>query len=369
MHLADNATQGRNEQRKKEQQQARGREAERLYGELQAALMNENWTVALNLANQIEKLIPDYQDVKNLSRDARRKRYQMWILLLAKIKRLPIWTWGIFLVPLAVWGFGTLLNNYGTASDEIAALSMTGTAQAETLEGTLTVRQTNTITPEPTLSATIPAIETATPSPTLTSLPTVTFTRTPRATSTTKPSPTITPTPTVTPSHVPTQITTPTQIPVIAPAISGSLFQAGRDYLEVCKVQDRSVEYYSCELFSILDADTLELMGDFTNEELKELGLKNFIQQGDCNSPDGRYKFFRPHQTGDFIKQELDPTGNVISEIYWDTGVNQDSAWIQCGAGHILVVAWPNHYLSTYNGSWPPLDSIVERSYLKYISD
>jgi formylglycine-generating enzyme required for sulfatase activity len=170
----------------REQRQAA--EAAALYSRLQAAVAAENWTLALDLAAQIESLVPGYPGVSQMAARARRGQQQnrraaqsQWLHQLWR--RIPVWGWAAVVVVLgslflgSVWAMLPDDENDGDATATVAVIA--GVA---------------TDTPDPT------STHTMTPEPTSTQPPT--SEPTDEATST--------PTHTTTPTHTPTPTDTPT---------------------------------------------------------------------------------------------------------------------------------------------------------------
>jgi formylglycine-generating enzyme required for sulfatase activity len=70
-----------------------------LYGRLQTAVDAAAWSTALDLARQIESLVPNYRDVPQLARRARRGRRQSRGEAISKrLRRIPGWGWAVGVV-------------------------------------------------------------------------------------------------------------------------------------------------------------------------------------------------------------------------------------------------------------------------------
>ena len=149
-------------------EQTRQAQADQLYPRLQTALDAAAWATALELAGQIEALIPDYRDVKQLAQHARRSQRQsqqatqhQWV------RRIPIWGWGgaafagmvvLFLLFQSAWG--------GGARPTITP-TLTLPAVAQMTPESPTPSKTPSATPTPTSTQTATPSRTPSPTPTI----------------------------------------------------------------------------------------------------------------------------------------------------------------------------------------------------------
>lgn len=175
-------------------QQAQQAEAANLYQRLQTAVTAADWDTALTLAAQIQAVIPDYRDVRQLAKLAQRRRQQQtaaWSLLLAKLRQLPPWAWGggitglvivFLLLRLADGGFGRSSTPMPTPTHPAAVVAVntavpttthTPTVAAPSRTTTVTPTPTNTAMPTPTNTPTVTATPSCTATPTATLDPNV----------------------------------------------------------------------------------------------------------------------------------------------------------------------------------------------------
>lgn len=160
----------------REKQQAA--ETEALYDRLQTAVAAADWTTAVALANQIDTLVPDFRDVKQLVARARRGQRQnqretsrQWL------RQIPIWGWAVAVVVLSsllLGGVWALLPEGDGANEGKATATSASIAAVET--GTPDQTPVHTVEPEATNTgqpisappdeATSTATHTATPAPT-----------------------------------------------------------------------------------------------------------------------------------------------------------------------------------------------------------
>jgi hypothetical protein len=80
-------------------QQAQQAQAANLYARLQTAMDEAAWSTALDLARQIEALVPNYRDVPQLTERARHGRRQSRVEAISKrLRRIPVWGWAVGVV-------------------------------------------------------------------------------------------------------------------------------------------------------------------------------------------------------------------------------------------------------------------------------
>ncbi len=159
-------------QQEEDRAQRRQTEAAQLYGRLRAAVDAADWTAALTLAEQVEALVPNYRDVKQLKNRARRGQRQNWRdAIIQSLRRIPAWGWGggIIAIAFALFWVFQLAGGGGNGSPTatptptlpaVSQITPEIPIAAETLESTntLTMEPINTVIPSP--------VHTVTPEPT-----------------------------------------------------------------------------------------------------------------------------------------------------------------------------------------------------------